>query len=1165
MRGFVSILEAFLAIALIYIVLGQIQLNMPARYSDSSSMEKLSRYSHDIAFSLCGNMKVKRSLLTDVMSFDLGSVISPDICYKVSVFENSSDNHLLNSLVYNYTTDYNTSQNESTSNQTANNSWVETNISDEPSDVRVVVIGDANNDGKNEVIIGLSSGSQRLRMYENKSGGWVETNISGGPADVNSVTIGDANNDGKNEVVIGMGSSTNEVRMYENKTGKWVETNISNALNNVWSVAVGDANRDGLNEVVIGMASSKGVRMYENKSGTWVETNISDTPATVYSVAIGDANRDGLNEVVIGMLIATNEVRMYENKSGGWVETNISDTPLAVFSVAIGDANNDGKNELVIGILSNEVRMYENKTGKWVETNISNVPANVNSVTIGDANNNGNKDVVIGMSSTTNEMRMYENKTGAWVETNISDEPTNVNSIAIGDANNDGIKDLVIGMGSTTNEVRMYTYSPTCPQGTMNSSTSLIETNVSDGSAGILSLAVGDSNNNGKKDIVAGTVSNASTYYYSDDFEDGNFDGWMPGLGQNGKINISSAYAYNSNYGVRLYQNESGSGVYVTGLNSKRFAVSPASVLNFTFKIVTPATAVYGTALRIMIVADDNSWYMINYDNDSSHWGFTMDGYEVVTPNVWYTRSLNITSLWISKFGHAPLTPVQLTFHAYADDCISESYIDNITLSNTSGDEVKIYENTTGTWSETSIGSENSSIFAIATGDANNDGSNDVVVGMYGGINKVRMYENKTGGWAVTNISSAIGQMVYGIAIGDANNDGLKEIAIGMYNGSGSLTNSVRMYENMSGGWAETNISGAANINVISLAIGDVNNDGKREIVIGAASTTNEVRMYENKTGGWVETNISDESTDVESVAIGDANNDGKNELVVGTYTSSSLKMYENKSGGWVETNINSEYTAIYSIAIEDADNDGKNEVTIGQSPINNETRMYKNTSGTWVETNISDVLSFVYGVAVGDVNNDGKNEIVMGAYSTTNELRMYSYTTSTWCTTAGNVTYQPCNITSTTPSATSSCLIAGGPNSTNYSAYDCRTSCLDSIISSNNARVNLLSTQNFTVAFSPGRNGTIVEFFLEGSHNQSGTTSLYDSAGNQVAAYNFAVGADEGHTFDLSDFFPDPNGVYNITVKPSVNASYDYAYLNVSANIYSPKMIAVQTWNYGN
>jgi hypothetical protein len=110
-----------------------------------------------------------------------------------------------------------------------------------------------------------------------------------------------------------------------------------------------------------------------------------------------------------------------------------------------------------------------------------------------------------------------------------------------------------------------------------------------------------------------------------------------------------------------------------------------------------------------------------------------------------------------------------------------------------------------------------------------------------------------------------------------------------------------------------------------------------------------------------------------------------------------------------------------------------------------------------------------------------------------------------------------------------------------------------------------LVNGNNFTVVFSPVKNGSIVEFYLEGYHNQSvALTYLYDAAGNQVASYNFSNTADEGHVFDLSDFYPDSRNSYNITVKTNYNASYDYSYLNISSGIYSPKKIVVRTWNYG-
>jgi flagellin-like protein len=366
-------------------------------------------------------------------------------------------------------------------NKLGGGAWAETNISDEPTLVYFAAIGDANNDGKQDVVVGMESITSQMepitnevRMYENKTGKWVETNISDEPNGVFSVAVGDANNDGKNEVVIGMDSTTNEVRMYENKTGKWIETNISDVSTQVLYVAVGDANNDGKNEVVIGILSEPTInelRMYENKTGKWVETNISDTPNDVNSIAIGDANNDGKNETVVGIYSGptTNEVRMYENKTGGWIETNISDTPASVYSVAIGDANNDGLNDVVIAAYTTTgVRMYENKTGKWVETNISDI-SEVDAIAVGDANNDGNKEIVVGVDSTTNRVRMYENKTGKWVETNISDVPDDVWSVVIGDMDNDGSNEIVIGSMAETNELRGYeitTATTTVPLGT---------------------------------------------------------------------------------------------------------------------------------------------------------------------------------------------------------------------------------------------------------------------------------------------------------------------------------------------------------------------------------------------------------------------------------------------------------------------------------------------------------------------------------------------------------------------------------------------------------------------------------------------------------------------------------------------------------------------------
>ncbi|MFX0107831.1 MAG: hypothetical protein ACFE7R_06090, partial [Candidatus Hodarchaeota archaeon] len=51
--------------------------------------------------------------------------------------------------------------------------------------------------------------------YEYMALNWVVDNISSAPTDVLSVAIGDADNDGSNDVVFGMMETSNEIRLFK--------------------------------------------------------------------------------------------------------------------------------------------------------------------------------------------------------------------------------------------------------------------------------------------------------------------------------------------------------------------------------------------------------------------------------------------------------------------------------------------------------------------------------------------------------------------------------------------------------------------------------------------------------------------------------------------------------------------------------------------------------------------------------------------------------------------------------------------------------------------------------------------------------------------------------------------------------------------------------------
>lgn len=190
--------------------------------------------------------------------------------------------------------------------------------------------------------------------------------------------------------------------------------------------------------------------------------------------------------------------------------------------------------------------------------------------------------------------------------------------------------------------------------------------------------------------------------------------------------------------------------------------------------------------------------------------------------------------------------------------------------------------------------------------------------------------------------------------------------------------------------------------------IGDVDLDGKNEVVVGLYDTLFELRMYKKEGGSWNEYFIADTPTAVTNLVVGDADNDGISEIVC-TITSpaNQVRMYEYVNGGWIEENITTAPVQILSLALGDADNDWGNEVVIGLEDTTYDVRAYQKSGSLWIEQNITNVLHDVAKVAIGDADNDGSNEVVIGMRGNypifpfpvyiSNELRAYEWNGTAW------------------------------------------------------------------------------------------------------------------------------------------------------------------------
>ena len=227
---------------------------------------------------------------------------------------------------------------------------------------REVAVGDCDNDGKNEMVIGVSWYGRIGYIYEHSGGNTYTKSWETSGYDWDSVTIGDVDNDGLNEFVAGLGlwsGSTCPLRIYKYSGGTY---NIiwEYTLNNFTEAVIGDVDNDGQNEILFAkMEGAYGLGIIKNISGSYTLT-WNNSVNYCFKPRIGDILNKGTNQFVF---LNNNTVYLYEYSAGNY--NIIWSTPLGGDSanwyaeeLFIGDANNDGKNDLIVSHKDVGVKIY---------------------------------------------------------------------------------------------------------------------------------------------------------------------------------------------------------------------------------------------------------------------------------------------------------------------------------------------------------------------------------------------------------------------------------------------------------------------------------------------------------------------------------------------------------------------------------------------------------------------------------------------------------------------------------------------------------------------------------------------------------------------------------------------------------------------------------------
>ena len=307
---------------------------------------------------------------------------------------------------------------------------------------------------------------------------------------------------------------------------------------------------------------------------------------------------------------------------------------------------------------------------------------------------------------------------------------------------------------------------------------------------------------------------------------------------------------------------------------------------------------------------------------------------------------------------------------------------------------------TTASFAEKVDISTGSSPRSVAVSDLDGDGKPDIIVAN-AGSNTVSVLRNISTAGNITNacfearIDFATGTNPRFVVISDADGDGRPDIAVANY-GSNSISvlRNVSVAGSINAASFEAKVDFSTGSSPVSLAFGDVNADGKPDLVV-ANEASNTVSVLQNRAGPGSLTSSSfagsvefAANNNPQYILISDVDDDNRADIAVGYATSNAISLLRNTS---VTPNINALSftdkadfavgTGPHSMDAGDVDGNGKVDLVVANYGSGTISVLQNTTPGNGTSTFFSNKTDFVIGnpvtaVTIGDLDGDGIPEI---------------------------------------------------------------------------------------------------------------------------------------------------------------------------------------------